>query len=878
MMATTINIGILLLVVVVVIHAPTPTNAGSINDIEHIVLFMQENRAFDHYFGKMKGVRGFNDRSAPLLPNKKPQFHQSLPDPNRKITQCTGSTCTNMDQGKKCYPGMPGSENKTWTCCYTKWVEGEHVTCPTTPPLATSCEGAKTLQECSIENQICKQGTKGAGPNGNRCCGGWWNNNANTTCPPAPPKADYMLPFHVNLSSTSGECMAAPEMDYRADIGMWNNGKMDQWNIARIAGYGMSYFERSDLPYYYELADAFTIGDQHFQSTLTQTCPNRMHLFSGSNNNLWNRKERGSGGPLNDTYMMLDNSEPDPGWDWPTMAETLEDAGVSWKVYMEEDNFDDNGFAWFKNFQHAEPGNPLYDKGMVRVPTNDLVKSFEEDVKNDALPQVTWLIAPANQSEHATNHPAAGEDLSARLLRVMQDNPEIYKKTAFIINYDEGGQFFDHLVPPTPHVDATDGKSTMTTLGEITTETYVSVPPGNPIGLGFRVPLIIVSPWTRVKGGAVYSEVVDHTSLIQFVEKRFNVTCPNISPWRRAITGDLTHAFDFVSEPDLSWPLLPDTSSFVAAADKECADLPSPRVPIQQSMPSQEEGTKVARPLPYQFDIQDSFSSDGKSLTLTMKNIGTAGVVFHVYDYSTSDGKGMDPPKKYSIEAGKELNDTWKMVVDDGAKNGGFDLGLYGPNGFVRLYQGGLNHHNNNVDEGNRGRMIDIAMKEDTNGQNMIFTASPPSSNDNNDDCTFSTEIIDNAYHLGGPWKLNPDKIILSQTINIASSGNWYDFTVETTTTCTSNNNMNTFARTFMGKMETGQQTITDPAMAGKSKLIDPNEKHLDIPNDIRLFDKTITRGRRAHKLQLNLRQSEDKAVKYVNGECKADKDACEYH
>ena len=75
---------------------------------------------------------------------------------------------------------MPGSENKTWTCCYTKWVEGEHVTCPTTPPLATSCEGAKTLQECSIENQICKQGTKGAGPNGNRCCGGWWNNNAIT--------------------------------------------------------------------------------------------------------------------------------------------------------------------------------------------------------------------------------------------------------------------------------------------------------------------------------------------------------------------------------------------------------------------------------------------------------------------------------------------------------------------------------------------------------------------------------------------------------------------------------------------------------------------------------------------------------------------------
>ena len=218
--------------------------------------------------------------------------------------------------------------------------------------------------------------------------------------------------------------------EFRADIGMWNNGLMDQWNIARTAGYGLAYFERSDLPYYYELADAFTVGDQHFQSTLTQTCPNRMHLFSGSNNNLWNREERGSA--ANETLMMLDNTEPNPGWDWPTMAETLEDAGISWKVYMEEDNFDDNGFAWFKNFQDAKPGDVLYDKGMVRVKTNDLVKEFEQDVKGNTLPQVSWLIAPANQSEHATNHPAAGRFICsfiagyARQSRCVQENCVYY--------------------------------------------------------------------------------------------------------------------------------------------------------------------------------------------------------------------------------------------------------------------------------------------------------------------------------------------------------------------------------------------------------------------------------------------------------------------
>lgn len=93
---------------------------------------------------------------------------------------------------------------------------------------------------------------------------------------------------------------------------------------------------------------------------------------------------------------------------------------------MEEDNFDDNGFAWFNNFQQAKPGTPLYDKGMYRHPTNQLVSAFEADVSSGKLPQVSWLIAPANQSEHASNHPAAGEDLTARLLKVLQNNPEVY--------------------------------------------------------------------------------------------------------------------------------------------------------------------------------------------------------------------------------------------------------------------------------------------------------------------------------------------------------------------------------------------------------------------------------------------------------------------
>ena len=238
----------------------------------------------------------------------------------------------------------------------------------------------------------------------------------------------YMLPFPLDFASTAATCMPAPEMDYPCDIKIWNNGNMDAWNTARDPGFGMSYFNRTELPYYYKLAESFTIGDQYFQSTFTATCPNREHLFSGSNGL----------SAENTSLNLLDDDEP-AGMNWETMGETLENAGVSWKLYQGQDNFDDNGFAWFENYKNSKEGKPLFDKGIAIQ--DDFVRSFADDVANGTLPQVSWLVAPAWLSEHATNHPADGEDLSSRLIQVLQSNPEMYKKTAFILNYDEGGLF-----------------------------------------------------------------------------------------------------------------------------------------------------------------------------------------------------------------------------------------------------------------------------------------------------------------------------------------------------------------------------------------------------------------------------------------------------
>ena len=142
----------------------------------------------------------------------------------------------------------------------------------------------------------------------------------------------YQLPFHTSTMSTSSICMPAPAMDYVHDMLIINEGRFDSWNTGRPAGMGQAFFNRSDLPYYYTLYESFVAGDQYFQSTFTCTDPNRLHLFSGSNG-------LSMGFP-----PVLDNTEPTPGWRWETMGETLENAGVSWKVYEEADNFDDS--AW----------------------------------------------------------------------------------------------------------------------------------------------------------------------------------------------------------------------------------------------------------------------------------------------------------------------------------------------------------------------------------------------------------------------------------------------------------------------------------------------------------------------------------------------------
>jgi phospholipase C len=429
---------------------------GSLDDVEHVVVLMQENRSFDHYFGTMRGVRGFDDPHATTLSTGRSVFYQ--PDP--------------------------------------------------------------------------------VNPDG------------------------YLLPFHLDTKTTSAQAIPSTSHAWAVQHSAWNGGKMDNWLPAHrkadgVNGpYVMGYYNRADIPFQFALAESFTICDSYFCSIMGPTHPNRFYLMTGTNdpNGL-------GGGPA------LDNSGTK--YTWKTYPERLTEAGVSWRVYQQSDNYGCNALEFFKQYQTASHDSPLWQNGMIKYPAG----KFEYDAVNDQLPTVSWIIPTSVESEHPNYLPAAGAAFVASKIDAVAANPEVWRKTAFILTYDENDGLFDHVPPPVPPAGTADE--------------FVG---GLPIGGGFRVPTTIVSPWTQ--GGWVSSENFDHTSVLRFLERLTGVEETNISAWRRKTFGDLTSAFRFgdrVAAP----PVLPDTHGPLTLARYEVATLPKPVLPTTgQTPPEQEPGKR----------------------------------------------------------------------------------------------------------------------------------------------------------------------------------------------------------------------------------------------------------------------------------------------
>jgi phospholipase C len=408
-----------------------------------------------------------------------------------------------------------------------------------------------------------------------------------------------LLPFHLDSSSGMGECTQDLDHSWQGEHMSWNGGTngafvsthvQSQFQGPEHGVLTMGYYRRQDLPFYYALADAFTLCDNYHCSVLGPTHPNRLMSLSGTVDPAGH-----AGGPV-----LITNGLPDAvgSVHWDTMPEVLEDAGVSWKVYnpvgtiYTEPFFQQHGILsdailpYFSQYQN--PSSTLYQKAFLPLYPND----FTADIASGQLPSVSWIIPPAGYDEHPSSPPALGEWFTSQVLAALTSNPEVWSKTVLFHMYDENDGFFDHVPPPVaPHG----------TPGE-----YVTVSPlpseaqgmAGPVGMGFRVPMLVLSPFSR--GGHVASEVFDHTSQLRFLEERFGVKAPNVSAWRRRVAGDLTSALHLRSG-DASVPTLPSTSkdqmaNVMALGCTEASILevapasamPVYPVPAQQSMPRQE--------------------------------------------------------------------------------------------------------------------------------------------------------------------------------------------------------------------------------------------------------------------------------------------------
>jgi phospholipase C len=657
--------------------------AGSIADVEHIVILMQENRSFDHYFGTLSGVRGFGDIRAVSLPSGNPVWYQ---------------------------------------------------------------------------------------PDGH---GG------------------YVLPFHPLAPELGLQFLEDLPHDWTTTHAAWNNGNHDHW-VPNKGPVSMAHLTRADIPFHYALADAFTVCDAYHSSLLGPTYPNRHHMWTG-----WSGNDGKNGGPA------LENGD---GYSWSTYPEQLEKAGVSWKIYQDQGQGLDAAHDWglvqnpytgnygcntllrFAQYQEAAPGSPLFEQ--ARTGTNvagggSLFDIFRQDVMNNRLPQVSWMVAPEAYTEHP-NWPANfGAWYVSQILDALTANPEVWSTTAFFLTYDENDGFFDHVLPPMPPQSRAQGLSNVDCSLELFAGNAEF--PAGPYGLGMRVPMLVISPWST--GGWVNSQVFDHTSLIRFIRARFGAGNPflsgeNITPWRNAVSGDLTSAFNFSSGATAAIPL-PNTRSYAPPDDLRHADY-SPAPPQQQTMPLQETGTRLACGLPYVLSAYGYADFAASAFKIVLANSGRQTAVFQVLSGHTAVA-----PRTYTVQPQTNVLDTWPVAASGAAP---YNLSVYGPNGFLRAYAGSL-----------ANRIQLQSMVAYNIGQYGITLQSQ---NLNSQTCQLQVLNLYNGQTVTSV--LAPGQVF-RQSFPLKAAFGWYDLVI-------SLDSDPTFRQQFAGHLETGEASRTDPGSSGNGK------------------------------------------------------------
>lgn len=566
-----------------------PTTLG---DIDHIIILMQENRSFDHYFGMLPGVRGFSDPHPAPLPSGQTVWYQPNRSDGHAAKSPSGATVASV---------MP-------------------------------------------------------------------------------------YPLHPAASTPVDYQSVGLDHSWRGSLQTWQH--WGAW-VQRKGFWTMGYLRPADLPFYYALANAFTLCDAYHCSLFGPTNPNRRFMWTGTSggstitNPAWKHYMVQNDGAWESSEIsdIANDSGGQNGWDWRTYPDVLEDNRVSWKIYQGYRNFGDNELAYFNNFRRGGDAAKIAKaRGYAgKHGDNDdqsaaaLIASLQADLQGrdaggkSTFPAVSWIVAPASHSEHpSSGDSSTGEAFTEQVINAVIGSKEVWERCAIFITYDENDGYFDHVPAPIPPLDGY-GKHNLTKANgqpiDLDDEIYES----EPIGLGPRVPMLVVSPWS--KGGRVSSRLSDHTSIIRFLEtwlvakghQASDVHCANISAWRRAICGDLTETLNLVSP--INTPRDRDISGWNIAEPKNGPDAvyaPYPHADGDTFAPGVAASTRPACALPY--DCKVSITRTGRQVAVAFDNTASsAAATFIVYLNALTTAQRV---LHYTVAAGSVLKDELVLNSD----------------------------------------------------------------------------------------------------------------------------------------------------------------------------------------------------------------------
>lgn len=803
-----------------------PAPGSTYLDAEHVVFLMQENRSFDHCYGALQGVRGFNDPRAITLPDKNLVWLQTNAEgetyaPFRLDIKNTKATW--MSSLPHSWTNQVDARNGGK---FNKWLNvkksghKEYKNMPLTMGYYTR-EDIPFYYAMADAFTVCDQHfcSSLTGTTPNRLY--FWSGtirqeqHENSKANVWNDDADYDSIVSWKTYPERLEEKGVSWKVYQNDITV-SGGYTDEED-AWMSNFGdnpLEYFSQYNV----KLSARYI---QYLQKQLLllpgeiKEFENKIQVASGKEKELEELKKKSES--LKAAYTKVkEESAIYTREKYDKLSQ--HEKNIHEKAFC--DNKTDPFFYQLTKLSYEEEGT----KREMTIPKGDVLHQFRDDVNNGKLPTVSWLVAPENFSDHPSSAWYGAWYLS-EALDILTKNPEVWKKTIFILNYDENDGYFDHVPPfvaPNPHKPETgktsSGIDARTEFVSMEQEKAKKDKPEeslreSSIGLGYRVPLVIASPWTR--GGWVNSQVFDLTSPLQFLEDFLtkktakSIKETNISSWRRAVCGDLSSVFRPYNGEKIDTPAFVNKNAFLKSIhNAKFKNVPSAykkltkeeiehinRNPNKSAlMPKQEKGIRASCALPYELYVDGKLGADRKSFDISFEAANeifgksSAGSPFTVY----APGKYQNEMVRewsYAVEAGDKIQDTWPL---DHFDNHDYHLRIYGPNGFHREFTGNTNDP-----------LVDIAHAYKNGNIELKMINTNPSQN-------YSVEIVDNAYKTATQLKtLSTAGSKNAQTtiiINTAKSYGWYDFSIKVKDSVV-------FEKRYAGRVETGKSSFSDPAM-----------------------------------------------------------------